>query len=198
MEGNSILKSEKSGDEVALFEYLYEKYYNGAVYFANQYLADEEQARDVAQDAFIAIWERKEKVDVGLNVQSLILTIVKNKSLNILRKRISNDRYSKVELQKQDWINYLALKDASMDEFLQFEIVELVDKTLDEMPAKIQQVYRMSREDDLSYQEIAEQLDTSIKTVEYRMGRALHFFRQALKDYLPKIVIIINCLFELS
>jgi RNA polymerase sigma-70 factor (ECF subfamily) len=180
----------KAGD-VEYFEYLYEEYYSKAKFYANQYLRDIEQARDVAQDSFITLWEKRNEIKPELSIQAFILTIVKNKCLNILRKRISERQYSSKVMLQEEMANLSALNDNTADEYLLVEINEMVEDTLREMPVKMSAVYRMNREKDLTYDEIAQLLDVSVKTVEYRMSKALYFFRLKFKDYLPSFLLIL-------
>ena len=64
------------------------------------------------------------------------------------------------------------------------EIREVVNKTLEELPEKPAQIFRMSRYEGLKYREIAEKLSISIKTVEANMGKALKIFRKNLQEYI--------------
>lgn len=64
------------------------------------------------------------------------------------------------------------------------EIREVVNRTLEELPEKPAQIFRMSRYEGLKYREIAEKLSISIKTVEANMGKALKIFRKNLQEYL--------------
>ena len=64
------------------------------------------------------------------------------------------------------------------------EIREVVNKTLNELPEKPAQIFRMSRYEGLKYREIAEKLSISIKTVEANMGKALKIFRKNLQEYI--------------
>lgn len=180
----------KAGD-VEFFEHLYEEYFNKAKFYANQYLRDVELAKDVAQDSFITLWEKRNEIKPELSIQAFILTIVKNKCLNILRKRITERQYSSKVMMQEEMANLSALTDNTADEYLLVEITEMVEATLQEMPEKMSAVYRMNREKDLTYDEIAQHLDVSVKTVEYRMSKALYFFRLKFKDYLPTFLLIL-------
>lgn len=177
--------------DIDLFEHLYEEYYRGAVFFANQYLNDLELSRDVAQDSFTMLWEKRNEINPNLNIQAFLLTIVKNKCLNVLRKRISERKHADFLLQRETMASYLALKDSSFDKYVEMEMEEYVSKILDEMPDKLSQVFRMNREEEFTYDEIAEKLGVSVKTVEYRMSKALFFFRNKLKGYILLLLMVI-------
>lgn len=185
----------KRGD-VHSFEHLYKLYYSKAVFFANQYLRDEETSREIVQDAFMALWEKRETLNEELSIQALILTIVKNRCLNLLRKRIAERKYADRLTAREDMINYRALGDDSASSLHLMELEQLTKETLTEMPEKMREVFRMNRDEELTYAEIAQKLDVSVKTIEYRMSKALLLFREKLKDYLPVgLLILIKSMF---
>jgi RNA polymerase sigma-70 factor (ECF subfamily) len=188
---NRLVSKRLIAGDVEFFELLYEEYYNKAVFYASQYLRDVELARDVAQESFITLWEKRKDIKPELSIQAYILTIVKNKCLNIIRSRISERKYANKMVMQEELANMLALNDPTADEFLLGEISEMVEEALKEMPESMSAVYRMSRENEFTYDEIAQHLKVSVKTVEYRMSKALHFFRVKLKDYLPTFLLVL-------
>lgn len=70
------------------------------------------------------------------------------------------------------------------DELLQAsELDKIVQRTMSSMPGKVRRIFELSRFEGLKYQEIADRLSISIKTVEANMGKALKLFRKNLKEY---------------
>ena len=70
------------------------------------------------------------------------------------------------------------------------ELYELVQKAINQLPEKCKAIFVLSREEGLTYQEIANQLDLSVKTVENQMSIALKKMRAALKPYLDPLAVI--------
>lgn len=188
---NRLVNKRLISGDIEFFEYLYEEFYSKAVFYANQYLRDPELAKDIAQDSFVTLWEKRKEINPELSIQAYILTIVKNKCLNILRSKISKRQYASKVIMQEEMANLLALSDPTADEYLLVEIAEMVEETLSEMPEKMSVVFRLNRESELTYDEIAQQLEVSVKTVEYRMSKALHFFRIKFKDYLPTFLLVL-------
>ena len=89
---NSIHKFLKSA-EVTFFEGLYRDYFTRTLFFAQQYLPDPEEAREIAQETFVTLWEKRTEIRPDLSVQAFILTIAKHKCLNVLRKKIAEQKY---------------------------------------------------------------------------------------------------------
>ncbi len=171
-------------DEVVFFEQLYRDYFTRTIYFARQYLTDEEEAREIAQETFITLWEKRHEIKADLSIQAFILTIAKNKCLNALRKKIAEQKYSDLMSAREAMASYSALSDDSFDSLQMQELEELITQATIELPEKTYLIYRMSRDQQMSYEEIAKATQLSVKSIEYHMTKALAHFRHKLKDYL--------------
>lgn len=179
-------------DEVVFFEQLYRDYFTRTLYFARQYLTDEEEAREIAQETFVTLWEKRREIKTGLSIQAFILTIAKNKCLNLLRKKISEQKYSDSLSAREAMANYSALTDDTFDSVQMQELEDLISQATVELPEKTGLIYRMSRDQQMSYEEIARATRLSVKSIEYHMTKALAHFRHKLKDYL---LLILSLLF---
>lgn len=174
----------REGDEKA-FERIYSAYYPKVLFYARHYLMDIEASKEVAQDVFLTVWQKREELDPSLDLQPYILTITRNRCLSVLRKRLVERNYQNKMLGKEEMANYMALCHQSAEKILTAELESLIVKVMDEFPESTKQVFSMSRSENMTYDQIAEKLDVSVGTVEYRMMKALRLFRQHLKDYLP-------------
>lgn len=184
----SILIVKIAKGEESAFERIYSLYYPKVLFYANQYLTDIEEAREVAQDVFLTVWQKRKELDARFGLQPYILTVTRNRCISILRKRILHRSYREKMLSKEEMANYLALCNHSAETILSVEIENIIDEVIDAFPESTRQVFTMSRTDDMTYNEIAEHLEISVGTVEYRMMKALKSFRLKLKDYLPFIL----------
>lgn len=178
--------------EELFFEELYKKYYMRGVYYAHQYLNDYDLSKEIVQDAFMIIWERRESLDFELNIGSYLFTIVRNKCLNAIRDKIHKMKSFDSELSIDLLINQRALKDDSAVKVLDDELRTLINKTLGNMPEHIRSVFLMNRNQELTYSEIANKLGLTEKAIEYRMSKALAIFRKELADYLPVIFFLMT------
>ena len=165
---NSIHKFLKSA-EVTFFEGLYRDYFTRTLFFAQQYLPDPEKRTEIRPD---------------LSVQAFILTIAKHKCLNVLRKKIAEQKYSDSLTARETMANYSALSDETFDTVQMQELEQLIGQALSELPEKTRIIYKMSRDQEMTYEEIAQEIDLSVKSVEYHMTKALAHMRHKLKDYL--------------
>ncbi len=175
--------------EESIFKNLYKEYYYKALHFCNQYLDDYEASKEIVQDAFLIVWERRESLDINQNLGGYLMTTVRNRSLNYLRNKCS-----KIGLAEKDCIgneqlfdllvSKRALEDDSSALLQGKELEVMIKKTLNNLPEKIKEVFIMNRDGNFTYPEIAHKLEISVKTVEYRMSRALQVFRESLKEYI--------------
>ena len=75
------------------------------------------------------------------------------------------------------------------------ELQEQIEAALEKLPEEISEVFRMNRNKGLKYHEIADILDVSVRTIEVRIGKALHMLRNHLKEYFVIITSLLNLLF---
>lgn len=180
---NSILAQKIAlGDEKA-FEEIYMRHYPKVFGYANQYMHNQEEARNVAQETFMDLWCLRESINSSLNLVSYLMVITRNKCLNLLRSEMYAKKYTDYVMNKRMQIDYEALADVSAQRLIEAEITERIDNLLDMLPSKTKEAFILSRHEELTYAEIAEKMEVSVKMVEYRIMQALKYLRINLKDY---------------
>ncbi|MEN6618710.1 MAG: RNA polymerase sigma-70 factor [Rikenellaceae bacterium] len=167
------------------FEEIYLKFLHKVVYFAYQYLSDMNQSKCVAHDVFLSLWENRSLIDVNGNLQSYILTMTRNKCVNILKHNLVKAKYNSSTENATRNINYEALSDKSADLLLTNEFMAKFHYALSMLPEKTREAFLMSRFKRFSYEDISRQQSVSVKNVEYRIMQALKLLRKELKDFLP-------------
>jgi RNA polymerase sigma-70 factor (ECF subfamily) len=168
-------------DEV-VFEELFRSHFKGLTHFAVTYVKDGEAAREIVQEAFLNLWEKRTGIDLSKPVKSYLATSVRNRCLNYLR---DNKKYSS---------DLLAIENAAEqpDKMVEAEIREKIAGSIGELPEKCREIFVLSRSENLKYQEIADRLQISVKTVEAQMSKALQHLRVRLTEYLTLILILIK------
>ena len=179
-----------------IFEAIYMQYSDMLLHICRSYLNNDMVAEEIVQDTFIKFWEVKEGLLDESNVKNYLFTIAKNKCLMYLRSEKAQNKNNKEVHYLEMQFNYEALSDM-VDNMIEFEELKLkIDKALDELSPKLKEVFLLNRFNGLKYKEIAERLDVSVKTVEYRMSKSLDILRSELKDYLP-ILYLVTHLFNI-
>ena len=174
--------SSKTLDKAA-FEELFRSYFMPLCSFAQKFVRDVDEAKDIVHNVFINLWNKREKVDLETSLKSYLFQGVHNRCLNYIRdnkKLVQFDApQNEAELGK-----YLE----SRDHLESSEAEMRINKALDELPEKCKEIFLMNRFDGLKYREIAEKLDISIKTVETQMSRALKTLREKLSDMIMILI----------
>ena len=169
------------------FSDLYAFYYKKSFFFAKSYVHDDLAAEDIASESLIRLWE-KLKIEAIDYVEPLLLTILKNKALDYLKhEEVKRTAFESMT----DWHHFelstriSTLEACNPDEIFSEEVESIVRETLDLLPEQTRRIFLLSRFENKSNKEIAEEMKISIKGVEYHISKALKVLRVSLKDYLP-------------
>lgn len=175
----------------AAYEVVFNLYYPRLVYFAKGYVAYDD-AKNLVQDAFVALWNKNPKFLSEAQLQSFLYTSVKNNCLMQLRHEKVKESYKEDEVvRKQNQVYSLALEQIGTSTITFQEIEHIVEKTLEELPPRCREVFVLSRMEGKKNQEVAETLDISLKAVEAQVTKALKTFRLTLKDFLPLVAFLL-------
>lgn len=180
-----IVKKMIDGD-IDSFKYFFDKYYNDLCNFVNIYLHDRSLSEEIVQDIFVYIWGNKEKLKISTSVKAYLYSASKLKSLNYLRDSKNQKRIID-HLGKISAHDTVELNDsfADTDEFR-----NLLDAAIGQLPDKCREIFLLSKKEELSNKEIADQLGISVKTVENQMTIALKKLRESLLPFRDKIFLI--------
>lgn len=183
-DNKSVIAALKEGN-VQTFEEVYRYYFRGLCAFCSQYVSLIE-SEEIVQDTMMWLWENRLSLISELTLKTLLFTIVKNKALN----RITH--YEVKRKVHQEIADKYKNEFASPDFYLENELLVLYDKALKKLPAEFRESYELNRKYHLTHKEIAQKLNVSPQTINYRIGQALKILRIELKDYLPIILFIYN------
>ena len=173
--------------EIDRFNNIYVKHYDKTYRFARMYVRNDWVAEDIATESLIKLWEtmKKETVEKPL---ALLLTILKHKSLDYLKKQVSIEETFEAMAawqQRELSIRISTLEACNPNDIFSEEIQNILSRTLEELPSQTRKVFMMSRFEQKSGKEIAEELGITVRGVDYHIAKALNVLRVSLKDYLP-------------
>ncbi len=161
-----LIKRLKEGDKLALKQ-LFDQYYDKITIRLYKMVPDLQLAEDLVQEVFISLWNKRKALAIHSSVFSYLMVSARNRLFTHLR----NKKHEFVEIQEF----HFGARD-SQDPHKKMEESELERKVrlaIDELPAKSRTIFAMSRFENMSYREIAKQLDVPIKTVEYQISKAI-------------------------
>ena len=169
----------KAGSE-DVFRSVYRAEYNNLIYFVNSYTKNKLDAEDIVQETMMAIWESRDTLDQDRNFRSYLYTIARNKSLNHLRDNAK--RLKDCSLQEsENLISSMALSSPSVEEEINaLELQEFIERVYLSLPETVINTFRMSRQEGLTYNKIAEKLGITTKVVEYHISITLKALRLRL------------------
>lgn len=175
---NYILTLLKEDNQKSI-DLLFEGYYNYLCNVVNRVINDADYAEDIVQEIFTDIWRKRESIDIKISLRAYLRRAAVNRSLNHIRKqkmKFDVDEDAVVELPSEDINGQMGME--------RDELEKRIHECIDGLPPKCKIVFGMSRFENMSYQEIANALDISVKTVENQISKALKILRSAVQPYL--------------
>jgi RNA polymerase sigma-70 factor (ECF subfamily) len=188
---NKEMTADLVNENEAVFEQLFKKHFRELHAYSFSLLKDWDVAEEIVQSLFLKIWEKNEWSHIQTSIKSYLYKSVYHDSLNYIRRQ-------KVQLKYQTSTAY-AMKNDTDDAAGKLKMSELeqhLSRALGKLPEKCRAIFQLSRFQELKYQEIATQLDISIKTVETHMGKALRILRKEMKEFLPLIALMLFNMFR--
>lgn len=155
------------------FEIWYKKYYQQLFALAYRYVKQAELAEEIVHDVFITIWNKGDQLNIQYSIKSYLFRSVVNTSLNYLKKEKMNTEKKLVYLSSQD-----AFADEATANDAEQALLNGLEEALALLPAKCREVMYLSRFAKLRQDEIAGQLDISIKTVKNHLTYGFHKIRE--------------------
>lgn len=157
------------------FELVFNEYYGLLKSYAMRFIEEAEDAEEVVQDVFVKFWERCDTISSDSSVRNYLYRSVHNSCLNYIKHQKVKDAYR---------LHVIAMMEETADDVAQEEegVRERIMDEINNLPPRCSEIFKLSRFDGLKYQEIADHLQISIKTVEVQVGKALKLLREKLKD----------------
>lgn len=175
----------QKGEEAA-FESVFKAYYSRLCSYANTMLNDSEEAEEMVQNTFIVLWENRANVDIHTSLKSYLYRAVHNSCLNRIKHMKVRQEHSAYVLHTQE-----EEVESTSNVVIGNELQQQINVAIEQLPPQCKRVFTMSRYENLTYAEIAAQLEISVKAVDKQMVRALRILREQLKDYLPLILLLL-------
>lgn len=168
-----LLKLIKQGDQIA-FRHLFYQYADSLERFITYYIHDREKSQDLVLDIFTYIWENRQNIEIKQTLKAYLFQAARNKSFTYIR-----DKKIPVYLEEMEGMEIVQNYDSELE--LQ-ELHHLIEEAVSLLPDKCREIFRKSREENLTNKEIAGQLHISEKTVEGQITIALKKIRIHLGD----------------
>lgn len=163
----AVLSRFRNGDEEA-FRTIYEKYYHRVYWFAFSFLKNKEQSEEILQETFLNTWTNRKKLDDTLPLEPYLFTVCKRLVLDAFRKATSTSKLRATMLARIE-----EMHNTTEDNIIFSDLMKFTENAISSLPKQQQTIFRLSRFEGLSYEEIAKQLNISKHTVKNHLVAAL-------------------------
>jgi len=171
-----LVRTLKKGDVFA-FNELFHKYSQKVYNFSIKHLENEEDVKDLVQEIFMKIWDKRKEIDANKSFNGFLFTITLNLIRNYFRKKVKDRKLI------NKWLEETEPYSDSTKLSIEFRSLEKVVNTIvEQLPPKRRMVFRLSRNEGLSNDDIARRMNIQKKTVENHLNLALRYLRERLQE----------------
>jgi len=183
---STVITLIKEGSEKA-FEWVFKAHFKSLHSYAYTFLKDDELAEEVVQNVFFRVWEKREALKTDGSLKAYLYRAVHNESLNYLKHqqvKANFQVYYAGQLEHQQ-------EDNSSKKLMIGELEKHIQQAMSELPQQCRSIFQLSRFEQMKYQQIADHMGLSVKTIENQMGKALKLMRTKLAEFLTLLFFIL-------
>jgi RNA polymerase sigma-70 factor (family 1) len=169
---SEILVLLKSGDSEAL-KHIYKNYWEPLYISVHNVLKDSQACEDIIQEIFIKLWDKRDYLEVHISLKAYLFASCRYEVFRQIKAQ-------KVRLDVFDSLHERLHAPSIYSSIEHKELIQQINSIVAALPEKCREVYKLSREENLSHKEIAQRLNISTKTVENHITKALGHLRNAL------------------
>lgn len=173
---DQLLIEQIRGKNERAFESVFKQYFSVLTVYAKKYVLDIDIAKDITQETFMKLYEKREELTIHTSLKSFLYAAVRNKCLDYIK-------VNKIRDQHKDQIKYqssISSEDEDDERIRVTELQQKIHSILKTLPTQNQKIFMMSRIEGKSNQEIADELGLSKRTVETHISNALKRIKQAV------------------
>lgn len=175
-EGLDELFQRVTRDEHLAFEQIFRKSHRALCAYSNRWVMDPRLAEEIVDDVFFSLWKNRKKIRISSSFQAYLMTCVRNRSLDCLRKL----KHEKKRLLLEHAEALPCKQSIAFETMMLEELDHRIRAAVGILPKQCRLIFQMSREEDIKYKDIARKLNISIKTVDTQIGRALKHLRKVV------------------
>lgn len=183
IEDERLLALLREGDKEA-FSAIFHKYYKPLCVYAYQFVSLED-VEEIVQDLMLWLWQNRESLFIRSSLRSYLYRAIRLRCLTRIEQNVAKRRMESIYRER--------IKDNQViqpEECQTEELLKRINEAVDRLPEKFKEAFVLHRFKDCSYKEIAQQLNISPKTVDYRIQQALKILKEDFKDYFPVLLLV--------
>lgn len=167
------------------FTRIYDIYYPKVFHFAKLYATSEQDIAEIVQDVFVKLWENRHKLSEEKGLEGLLFIMTRNLIFNAGRSKIRESVFKMTVVRAMEAMDSGNLE----DEVIATDLKAYIDELISVLPPRQREIFILSREQQLSYREIAERFNITEKAVERHIYLALKFLKKNIANLLVVILI---------
>lgn len=183
-----LLHAIAENDDQAAFRSLLQLFSEGLYAYTVSIVVNVPAAEEIVEDVFVNLWKNRKMLPAIKNISYYLYTACKNNSLNYLQKNKKHSGFSLNNMKADLLFSY----ETPETGFISKSNLQIIVNAIKQLPPVCQMVFRLAKEDGLSYQAIARLLNISPKTVESHMNKAIKLIANTLRDTLPEFSVYYN------
>lgn len=174
-------------DSVNSFNEIYTAFYRKSFLYVKSYVHDDMAAEDIVSESLIKLWQQMKQQTID-PLAPFLFTILKNRTLDYLKHqaviRTVHQEMAEI-LTRELEVRTTSLEMSDPIDIFSTEVKQIIESTLNTLPEKTREIFKMSKFGNKPHKEIAELYQISVKGVDYHIMLSVKELRVALKDYLP-------------
>ncbi|MBK5722585.1 RNA polymerase sigma-70 factor [Dysgonomonas sp. Marseille-P4677] len=184
LEDVSLYLQVKKGDKNA-FDTLFVRYYPILCAYARQFVSDED-SEEVVQDIMLWLWESRDNHIIETSLGQYLFRSVKNKCFTLINRSVMKQKVNNILHEEMQYVF------DDPDFYIVEELSRKIESAIKILPESYRIAFEKNRFQNQTYQQIADELGVSSKTIDYRIQQALKILRVELKDFLPLLLAILS------
>ena len=189
MTNKASISALKAGDEQA-FNFLFEQYADKLLRFFYTYVKQRDIAKEFTQDVFVKVWVNRQNIEVNDYFEAWLFTLAKNHLFDYLRRKVK-ERHVMKEIHAVT-PDTTSPSDTPQELFLHKEATQHYHTLLNELDINQKKIYLLNREKGLTYQQIATELNISIKSVEWNIAKTRKFLQHRLRHFITLLLFLLT------
>lgn len=187
----ALLLAQLAEDSELAFRKVFELYHSKIYKVAMMYVKSIPAAEEIVQDVFLKLWTKRKTLQSIQSLESWLFIVTKNHTFNLLKKQAS-------ELHAKDkWAAQAVIIDDTLEsKVISSDYQRLFNQAILRLPPQQQKIYRLAKEQGMSYEAIGSELALSPLTVKTHMARALAALRIVMKFHMSLIIMLLNFFFR--
>jgi RNA polymerase sigma-70 factor (ECF subfamily) len=181
-------------DDRKIFHQIFHKYYPMLCFEARGYINSHDLAEEIVCDVFTRLWLNRQNLNIKTSIREYLVKSVHNNCIDYYRQQKRDLRIIAGNEIPEGNHSLLELGESPLDYILTQELEEKVQELVEGLPPQYKKCFKLSRYNDLTYEEIAKEMQISVNSVKTNIKNALAIIRKGLGDSLISLIILIKLL----